>query len=106
MNCSVDTSLEKSNVDLNISKIKVIDKETGEEVMSFDGDLPTTSSINETISLSEFSYTCFYCGESFKLNEEHICKEIIGERFNRLEKEIEELKLEIKQLKIGQHFHS
>lgn len=105
MNCSVDTNLEKSNVDLNTSKIKVIDKETGEEVMSFDDGSLIASSINETILLSELSYTCFYCGESFKVNEGHNCKETIGERFNRLEKEIEELKFEIKQLKMGQHFH-
>lgn len=99
MNCSVDTNLEKSNVDLNTSKIKVIDKETGEEVMSFGGDSLTISSINETISLSEFSCTCSYCGDSFKIYEEHSCKETIGQRFIRLEKEIESLKLENKQLR-------
>lgn len=95
----MDTNLEKSNVDLNTSKIKVVDKETGEEVASFDADSLTASSINETVLISELNYTCFYCGESFKISEQHSCKETIGQRFIRLEKEIELLKLENKQLR-------
>lgn len=88
----MNTNLEKSNIELNTSE------ETGKEVISLDAGLFTTS-IDVTVLLSELSYTCFYCGESFKINEEHSCKETIGQRFIRLEKEIESLKLENKQLR-------
>lgn len=85
----MNTNLEKSNIELNTSE------ETGKEVISLDAGLPTAS-IDGTVLLS---YTCFYCEESFKSNEEHSCKERIGQRFIRLEKEIESLKLENKQLR-------
>ena len=72
-------------------EVKMFDNDTKEEILSIPNYKTTT--------LADVSYTCFYCEESFKSNEEHSCKERIGQRFIRLEKEIESLKLENKQLR-------
>lgn len=76
-----------------MSEVKFIDTETSEEILTLNGSLLTSS------SLGEFEITCNLCGESYKISEIHSCKETIAERFARLEKEIELLKLENKQLR-------
>ena len=73
-------------------EVKMFDNDTKEEILF----IPTY----KTTVLSDISYSCFYCGQSYKLNEGHSCNETVGVRFDRLEKEIERLNALLKNINL------
>lgn len=73
-------------------EVKMFDNDTKEEILS----IPNY----KTITLADVSYSCFYCGQPHKVNLGETCKETVGERFNRLEKEIERLNALLKNINL------
>ena len=61
-----------------------------ESSTEIDHILPISTTVTTTFT-PDVSFMCFYCGQPHKVNLGETCKETVGARFDRLEKEIERL---------------